>query len=106
MKFLKIILKPFVALFRLLWRIIKLPFELIRKVHLKRVERQKKKKERYSPYSAITNLKALGINPEYIKLSFNEAEGFSWVICQGVRLEKKAKASKKKEDAEPKEKAD
>lgn len=106
MKFLKIILKPFVALFKLLWNIIKLPFKLVRKGHLKRIERQKKKKERYSPYSAITNLKQIGINPEYVKISFNETDGISWTICQGAKLEKKAKATKKKEDNELKEKAD
>lgn len=106
MKLIKIILKAIRAVLGLLWRIIRAPFDLARRAVCKCSERRKKRRERYSPFACIENLKAIGIEPEYVKISFNENDGVSWIVCQGAKLEKKAKATKKKEDNELKEKAD
>ena len=95
MKLLKIILKPIRALFALLWRIIRAPFDLARRDVLRRSERHKKKRERYSPYACIENLKAIGIEPEYVHVNFTEEGGISWEVEKGEKKEKKTKTRAK-----------
>ena len=95
MKLLKIILRPIRALFGLLWRIIRAPFDLARRALLRRSERHKKKRERYSPYACIENLKAIGIEPEYVHITFTEDGGISWEVEKGEKKEKKTKTRAK-----------
>ena len=99
MKLLKIILGPIRAVLGLLWRIIRAPFDLARRAVLRRSERHKKKRERYSPYACIENLKAIGIEPEYVHITFTEESGVSWDVAKGEKKEKKTK-SKAKEKTE------
>lgn len=99
MKLLRIVLKAIRALFGLLWRIIRAPFDLARRAVYRRSERHKKKRERYSPYACIENLKAIGIEPEYVHISFTEEGGISWEVSKGEKKEKKTK-SKVKEKTE------
>lgn len=95
MKLLKIILKPIRAVLLLLWRIIRAPFDLARRAALRRSERHKKKRERYSPYACIENLKAIGIEPEYVHINFTEDGGISWEVEKGEKKEKKTKTRAK-----------
>lgn len=95
MKLLKIILKAIRALFALLWRIIRAPFDLARRAVYKRSERRKKRRERYSPYACIENLKAIGIEPEYVHINFTEDGGISWEVEKGEKKEKKTKTRAK-----------
>ena len=95
MKLVKIILKPIRALFALLWRIIRAPFVLARRAVYRRSERHKKKRERYSPYACIENLKAIGIEPEYVHVTFTEEGGISWEVEKGEKKEKKTKSRSK-----------
>ena len=99
MKLLKLILKPIRAVLELLWKIIRAPFDLARRASLRRSERHKKKRERYSPYACIENLKAIGIDPDYIHITFTEESGVSWDVEKGEKKEKKTK-SKAKEKTE------
>ena len=95
MKLLKLILKPIRAVLGLLWRIIRAPFDLARRAVLRRSERHKKKRERYSPYACIENLKAIGIEPEYVHINFTEDGGISWEVEKGEKKEKKTKTRAK-----------
>ena len=95
MKLLKLILKPIRAVLGLLWRIIRAPFVLARRAVLRRSERHKKKRERYSPYACIENLKAIGIEPEYVHIDFTEDGGISWEVEKGEKKEKKTKTRAK-----------
>jgi hypothetical protein len=95
MKLLKLILKPIRAVLGLLWRIIRAPFVLARMAVLRRSERHKKKRERYSPYACIENLKAIGIEPEYVHVTFTEEGGISWEVEKGEKKEKKTKTRAK-----------
>ena len=95
MKLLKLILKPIRAVLGLLWRIIRAPFALARRAVLRRSERHKKKRERYSPYACIENLKAIGIEPEYVHITFTEDGGISWEVEKGEKKEKKTKTRAK-----------
>lgn len=95
MKLLKIVLKAIRALLSLLWRIIRAPFNLARRAVYRRSERHKKKRERYSPYACIENLKAIGIEPEYVHISFTEEGGISWEVSKGEKKEKKTKTRSK-----------
>ena len=99
MKLLKIILKPIKTILKLLWRIIRAPFDLARRAVIRRSERHKKRRERYSPYACIENLKAIGIEPEYVHINFTEEGGISWEVWNGEKKEKKTK-SKAKEKTE------
>lgn len=91
MKLLKIILRPIRALFA----IIRAPFDLARRAVYRRSERHKKKRERYSPYACIENLKAIGIEPEYVHVTFTEEGGISWEVEKGEKKEKKTKSRAK-----------
>jgi len=95
MKVIKIIFKAIRALFSILWRIIRAPFDLARRAVYKRSERHKKKRERYSPYTCIENLKAIGIEPEYVHINFTEDGGISWEVEKGEKKEKKTKTRAK-----------
>ena len=95
MKLLKLILEPIRAVLGLLWRIIRAPFDLARRAVLRRSERRKKKRERYSPYACIENLKAIGIEPEYVHINFTEDGGISWEVEKGEKKEKKTKTRAK-----------
>ena len=95
MKVVKIILRPIRALFGLLWRILRAPFVLARRALCRRSERRKKKRERYSPYACIENLKAIGLEPEYIHITFTEEGGISWDVEKGEKKEKKTKSRAK-----------
>lgn len=95
MKLLRIVLKAIRALFGLLWRIIRAPFDLARRAVYRRSESHKKKRERYSPYACIENLKAIGIEPEYVHISFTEEGGISWEVSKGEKKEKKTKTRSK-----------
>lgn len=95
MKLLRIVLKAIRALFGLLWRIIRAPFDLARRAVYRRSERHKKKRERYSPYACIENLKAIGIEPECVHISFTEDGGISWEVSKGEKKEKKTKTRAK-----------
>ena len=95
MKLLKLILKPIRAVLGLLWRIIRAPFDLARRAFYRRSERHKKKRERYSPYACIENLKAIGIEPEYVHINFTEDGGISWEVEKGEKKEKKTKTRAK-----------
>ena len=95
MKLLKLILKPIRAVLGLLWRIIRAPFDLARRALSRRSERRKKKRERYSPYACIENLKAIGIEPEYVHINFTEDGGISWEVEKGEKKEKKTKTRAK-----------
>lgn len=95
MKLLRIVLKAIRALFGLLWRIIRAPFDLARRAFCRRSERHKKKRERYSPYACIENLKAIGIEPEYVHINFTEEGGISWEVEKGEKKEKKTKTRAK-----------
>lgn len=95
MKLLGIVLKAVRALFGLLWRIIRAPFDLARRIVSRRSERHKKKRERYSPYACIENLKAIGIEPEYVHITFTEEGGISWDVEKGEKKEKKTKTRAK-----------
>ena len=95
MKVIKIIFKAIRALFGLLWRIIRAPFDLAHRAVYKRSERHKKKRERYSPYACIENLKAIGIEPEYVHITFTEEGGISWEVEKGEKKEKKTKTRAK-----------
>lgn len=99
MKLIRIILTPIRAVLRLLWKIIRAPFDLARRAVYRRSERHKKKRERYSPYSCIENLKEIGIEPDYVHVTFTEERGISWEIGKGEKKEKKTK-SKSKEKTE------
>lgn len=94
MKLLKIILKLIRAVLGLLWRIIRAPFDLAHRAALRRSERHKKRRERYSPYACIESLKAIGIEPEYIRITFTEETGISWDVEKG-KQEKKTKTRAK-----------
>lgn len=91
MKLIKIILKTIRALFGLL----RAPFDLARRAVCRRSERHKKKRERYSPYACIENLKAIGIEPEYVHVTFTEEGGISWEVEKGEKKEKKTKTRSK-----------
>ena len=95
MKLIKIILRPIRAVLELLWRIIRAPFDLARRAVIRRSERHKKRRERYSPYACIENLKAIGIEPEYVHVNFTEEGGISWEVEKGEKKEKKAKSRAK-----------
>lgn len=95
MKLFKIILKAIRALFGLLWRIIRVPFDLAHRAVCRRSERRKKRRERYSPYACIENLKAIGLEPEYIHITFTEDGGISWEVEKGEKKEKKTKTRSK-----------
>ena len=95
MKLLKLILKPIRAVLGLIWRIIRAPFDLARRAFCRRSERHKKKRERYSPYACIENLKAIGIEPEYVHITFTEEGGISWEVEKGEKKEKKTKTRAK-----------
>ena len=95
MKLIRIILRPIRALFALLWRIIRAPFDLARRAVLRRSEKHKKRRERYSPYACIDNLKAIGIEPDYVHVTFTEESGISWEVEKGEKKEKKTKARAK-----------
>ena len=95
MKLIRLILKPIRAVLRLLWRIIRAPLDLARRAVLRRSERHKKRRERYSPYSCIANLKAIGIEPDYIRITFTEECGVSWDVEKGEKKEKKTKSRPK-----------
>ena len=95
MKLIRIVLKPFLAVFRLLWKIIRAPFDLARRAVLRRSERHKKRRERYSPYACIENLKAIGIEPDYVHINFTEEGGISWEVEKGEKKEKKTKSRAK-----------
>ena len=95
MKVIKIILRPIGAVLKLLWRIIRAPVDLARRAVLRRSERHKKKRERYSPYACIENLKAIGIEPEYVHVTFTEEGGISWEVEKGEKKEKKTKTRAK-----------
>ena len=96
MKLFKIILEAIRALFTLLWRIIRAPFDLARRAVLRRSERRKKKRERYSPYACIENLKAIGIEPEYVHITFTEEAGISWEVEKGEKKKKTKTRAKEK----------
>lgn len=95
MKFVKIILKPIRALFSLLLRFIRAPFVLARRAVYRRSERQKKRRERYSPYACIENLKLIGIVPDYVHVTFTEEGGVAWEVGKGEKKEKKTKSRSK-----------
>jgi len=95
MKLLKIVLRPIRAFLELLCRIIRTPFDLARRAVYRRSERHKKKRERYSPYACIENLKAMGIDPEYVHINFTEEGGISWEVEKGEKKEKKTKTRAK-----------
>ena len=95
MKLIRIILKPIRAVLGLLWRIIRSPFDFARRAVLRRSERHKKRRERYSPYACIENLKAIGIEPDYIHITFTEESGVSWDVEKGEKKEKKTKTKSK-----------
>jgi hypothetical protein len=95
MKLIKLILKPIRAVLWLLWRFIRAPVDLARRAVLRRSERHKKKRERYSPYACIENLKAIGIEPEYVHIDFTEEGGISWEVEKGEKKEKKTKTRAK-----------
>ena len=95
MKLLKLILKAIRAVLGLLLRIIRAPFDLARRAVSRRSERHKKKRERYSPYACIENLKAIGIEPEYVHITFTEEGGISWDVEKGEKKEKKTKSRAK-----------
>ena len=95
MKLLKIIVKAVRAVLGLLWRIIRAPFVLARRAVYRRSERRKKRRERYSPYACIENLKAIGIEPEYVHINFTEEGGISWEVEKGEKKEKKTKTRAK-----------
>ena len=95
MKLIRTVLKPFITVFRLLWRIIRAPFDLARRAVYRRSERHKKRRERYSPYACIENLKAIGIEPEYVHITFTEESGVSWDVEKGEKKEKKTKSRSK-----------
>ena len=95
MKVIKIILRPIGAVLKLLWRIIRAPFVLARRAVYRRSERRKKRRERYSPYACIENLKAIGIEPEYVHINFTEEGGISWEVEKGEKKEKKTKTRAK-----------
>ena len=95
MKLLRIIFKPIRAVLGLLWRIIRAPFDLARRAVYRSSERHKKKRARYSPYACIENLKSIGIEPEYVHITFTEEGGISWEVEKGEKKEKKTKTRAK-----------
>lgn len=96
MKLIKLILKPIRAFLKLLWVIIRWPFDLARRAGSRRSERRKKKRERYSPYACIENLKAIGIEPEYVHITFTEEGGISWEVEKGEKKQKTKSRAKEK----------
>lgn len=100
MKTLKIILKAIRAVLGLLWKIIRAPFDLARRAVCRRSERRKKKRERYSPFACIDNLKAIGIEPDYVHINFTEEGGISWDIEKGGKSKGKTTKKRAKEKTE------
>lgn len=100
MKLIKMILKAIRAVLGLLWRIIRAPFDLARRAVCRCSERRKKRRERYSPFACIENLKAIGIEPDYVHINFTEEGGISWDIEKGGKKEKKTKKRPAKEKTE------